>query len=258
MATRTGVLDLCKALRFNRTLSGVSKSYGALSPTCLAGASLNSLPGYRTYIAQPTSLTSTSRFSLVQPQKSKQFEVVRGYRHHKADKKTSQYLGTVGIELKEDDDYTPLTDSSIQSDVVDNINSSLTQGDHGRLFAVVYICGSQYKVTAEDILFVRNEFPPDVGDRIRLEKVLAVGGKDFTLFGQPLLNRNQVKIEATIVEKTLTPNRVWFMYLKRRGYFNVFKVFREKQTMLVINSIQMATLPQTAEKGQSEQLEASK
>merc|ERR1719376_1152061 len=105
----------------------------------------------------------------------------------------------------------------------------------------------QYKVTAEDILTVKHEFPPKAGEKLRLEKVLAVGGKDFTLFGQPLLSREVVKVEATVVEKTLSPTRIWFMYIKRRGYFNIFRLFKEQQTMLVINSIQMAQLPETQE-----------
>ena len=58
---------------------------------------------------------------------------------------------------------------------------------HSRLFAVVMIAGSQYKVTSEDVVTVRNAFHPNIGDRIRLEKVLMVGGKDFTVFGKPLL-----------------------------------------------------------------------
>ena len=58
------------------------------------------------------------------------------------------------------------------TDVISKVNSTLESGEHGRLFAVVHIRGSQFKVTAEDILTVKYEFPPNVGDRIRLEKVL--------------------------------------------------------------------------------------
>jgi len=191
----------------------------------VTGASLNSLPGYRQTLDslwQPC-LTTVSR------QKSTATQ----------DQKISRYLGVAGIEPLDDEDFTPLCH---QTDVLSKVNSTLENGEHGRLFAVVYIRGMQYKVTAEDILTVKYDFPPNVGDRIRLEKVMAVGGKDFTVFGQPILSRNVVKVEATVVEKTLTHNRVWFMYIKRRGYFNRFRIYREKQTMLVINSIQMAKL----------------
>jgi large subunit ribosomal protein L21 len=57
----------------------------------------------------------------------------------------------------------------------------------GRLFAVVYINGRQRKITTEDIIIVEGQFPPDIGDRIKLEKVLLVGSKDFTVIGRPML-----------------------------------------------------------------------
>ena len=41
-----------------------------------------------------------------------------------------------------------------------------------RLFAVVMIGGSQFKVTTEDVIVVRNHFYPTIGDKIRLEKVI--------------------------------------------------------------------------------------
>jgi len=199
-----------------------------VSSPALTGASLNSLPGYRQSLSLWQPCLTIARQKSTGPQ----------------DRKISRYLGVAGIEQVEDEDFTPLCH---QTDVISKVNSTLESGEHGRLFAVVHIRGSQFKVTAEDILTVKYEFPPNVGDRIRLEKVLAVGGKDFTLFGQPVLSRNVVKVEATVVEKTLTHNRVWFMYLKRRGYFNKFRIYREKQTMLVINSIQMAKLPEEVE-----------
>ncbi len=40
-----------------------------------------------------------------------------------------------------------------------------------RLFAVVAIGGSQFKITTEDTIVVRNHFYPTIGDKIRLEKV---------------------------------------------------------------------------------------
>lgn len=57
----------------------------------------------------------------------------------------------------------------------------------GRLFAVIYLGGHQWKITTEDILVVQGHMHFDVGDRIRLEKVLLVGGENFTLVGRPLL-----------------------------------------------------------------------
>lgn len=49
------------------------------------------------------------------------------------------------------------------------------------------IAGSQFKVTNEDVIVIRNPFYPTIGDKIRLEKVLLVGGNDFTIVGKPLV-----------------------------------------------------------------------
>ena len=46
--------------------------------------------------------------------------------------------------------------------------------DVGRLFAVVHIKGLQRKVTTEDVIIVMGDFPPTVGEKIRLEKVLVL------------------------------------------------------------------------------------
>lgn len=47
----------------------------------------------------------------------------------------------------------------------------MIKGDIGRLFAVVHIRGLQRKVTTEDLVIVHGSFPPNIGERIRLEKV---------------------------------------------------------------------------------------
>ncbi|XP_059175695.1 large ribosomal subunit protein bL21m-like [Physella acuta] len=149
-------------------------------------------------------------------------------------------LGACGIEELED--FTPLTDEQLQQGIGEQINKSLELGEAGRLFAVVYVRGHQHKVTTEDVIIVKHDFPPNVGDRIRLEKVLVVGGKDFSLIGQPMLSRDVVRVDATVVEKTLSHNRVWLVYRKRKN-FQRFRLYRESFTMLVINSIQVAKLP---------------
>jgi large subunit ribosomal protein L21 len=55
------------------------------------------------------------------------------------------------------------------------------------MFAVVMIAGSQFKVTTEDVIVIRNAFYPSIGDKIRLEKVLLVGSSDFSVVGKPFL-----------------------------------------------------------------------
>ncbi|XP_060077802.1 large ribosomal subunit protein bL21m-like isoform X2 [Ylistrum balloti] len=121
---------------------------------------------------------------------------------------------------------------------VDLVNETLASEDLGRLFAVVQVAGKQRKVTTEDVIIVEAYFPPTVGDRIRLEKVLLVGGKDFTLMGMPMLSRQQVCVEATVIEKTLSHYKINFGY-KRRHRHSHFKLTRNQQTVLLINSIEV-------------------
>ncbi|RUS90378.1 hypothetical protein EGW08_001873 [Elysia chlorotica] len=194
----------------------------------VGGASLHSLPGNR---------FSSEFLSVVSPS----WACLRTKSTHEADVKISMDLGVCGMERLED--FTPLADKHLQTDVTGQINETLEQGDAGRLYAVVNIRGIQHKVTAGDVIVVKYDFPPNVGDRLRLEKVLAVGGKDFSLIGQPLLSRNVVRVDATVVEKTLSHNRAWFVFQKRRN-FKKFFLYREMFTVLAINSIQVAKLSQ--------------
>ena len=47
----------------------------------------------------------------------------------------------------------------------------------------------QHKLTDGDLLMVLRDLGASLGQRIRLEKVLLVGSKDFTLIGRPFLPR---------------------------------------------------------------------
>lgn len=122
--------------------------------------------------------------------------------------------------------------------VISKVNNQIVKGSHGRLFAVVYIHGHQHLVTQEDLLIVQGVFPPSIGDVIRLEKVLCVGGQDFTLFGRPLLRKDLVNVEATVVEKTLSHCRIYF-YNRRRKNSRKTKFNRETHTLLRINRVEI-------------------
>ncbi|VDM95463.1 unnamed protein product [Thelazia callipaeda] len=84
--------------------------------------------------------------------------------------------------------------------------------ENSRLFAVVYINKRQFKVSENDLIVLYDNIPLDVGDKIKLEKILAVGGKNFTLFGRPLIHFPVVTVNATVVEKTTSyPNLRYLM-----------------------------------------------
>ena len=99
-----------------------------------------------------------------------------------------------------------LEEASLVKETQDRINTSLVS-DPGRLFAVLHIRGHQHKVavllgfvkapltqsysqvTTGDLVMVLADLGAPLGTKIRLEKLLAVGSKDFTLLGRPILPR---------------------------------------------------------------------
>ena len=62
-------------------------------------------------------------------------------------------------------------EKNIIKSVFDDCNQKAQDPRSSRLFAVVMIGGSQFKITTEDVIMVKNHFYPTIGDRIRLEKV---------------------------------------------------------------------------------------
>ncbi|XP_072319328.1 large ribosomal subunit protein bL21m [Eucyclogobius newberryi] len=123
--------------------------------------------------------------------------------------------------------------------VVAAVNSVICGQDYGRLFAVVHFAGRQWKVTDEDLILVENHIEAECGDCIRLEKVLLVGAQDFTLVGRPLLTKELVHVEATVVEKTESRPKV-HMRFTRRKRFQRKKILIQPQTVLRINSVRLA------------------
>ena len=67
--------------------------------------------------------------------------------------------------------------------------SQIADQSYGRLFAVVAMEFHQHKITAGDLLCLNFDIGAPNGAKVRLEKALLVGSKDFTLFGRPLLPR---------------------------------------------------------------------
>uniref|UniRef100_A0A914PH77 Large ribosomal subunit protein bL21m n=1 Tax=Panagrolaimus davidi TaxID=227884 RepID=A0A914PH77_9BILA len=106
-----------------------------------------------------------------------------------------QYASTQTIEPK-------LVNSKDRQNFVANQISEVLADSKNRLFAVIFAHNRQFKVSQNDIIHLHHNSIIDVGQKIQLEKVLLVGGRDFTLFGRPLLNPEHVKVFATVIEKT--------------------------------------------------------
>jgi len=133
-----------------------------------------------------------------------------------------------------------LENEELCKDVVAAINEQLEQGNQGRLFAVIMIKDRQYTVKANDLLMVSGEWAPNIGDSLRLDKVMLLGSSDFTLVGRPLLSSNQVYVKATVVEKTLgraTQHYRLASVPRRRPGQGDFYWFKKEETVLRINNI---------------------
>ncbi|KAH8270072.1 hypothetical protein KR018_003605, partial [Drosophila ironensis] len=122
--------------------------------------------------------------------------------------------------------------------ICERINRQVAQAEQGRLFAVVHLCGKQFKVTPGDVILVEGYWPPTTGDEISLDKVLLAGARDFTLVGRPILEPGLVSVKATVVEKTLTHTKTHFRKKRRKQYMRI-NFQRSPNTMIRINSIDL-------------------
>lgn len=142
----------------------------------------------------------------------------------------------VGEILKFDD-----SNEKITKEVIDAVNNQIMSGTTGRLFAVVHVLGKQFKITENDLILLQGDIAMGIGDKIILEKILLLGSKDFTLVGHPLLSKDLIRIEATVIEKTLSPVNTIFKMIPRANHKRM-KFSRIQQTVLRINSINIKAL----------------
>lgn len=65
----------------------------------------------------------------------------------------------------------PVVDREVCTEVINKVNNLVQHGEEGRLFAVVHVCGKQFKVTTGDTFVIEGYWAPTVGDKIKFEKV---------------------------------------------------------------------------------------
>ncbi|XP_026761255.2 39S ribosomal protein L21, mitochondrial [Galleria mellonella] len=123
-------------------------------------------------------------------------------------------------------------------DVIATCNK-LIEENKSRNFAIIHLLGKQWRVTDGDLLVVEGYWPPNIGDQIKLEKVLLAGSKDFSLIGRPLVQPGLVNVTATIISKGLSHTRTHFKKKRRKQYMRI-NFQRAQQTMLRINSVEIA------------------
>jgi len=104
-------------------------------------------------------------------------------------------------------------------------------------FAVVQVEGHQYKVTNGDRITV-NRVPVEVGTQINLNKILLVGGKDFSAIGRPIVSNATVL--ATVEQHTRSAYTIAFKK-RRRKNSKRWKGFQQQVTTLRIDDVKFNT-----------------
>ncbi|XP_014796198.1 PREDICTED: 39S ribosomal protein L21, mitochondrial isoform X1 [Calidris pugnax] len=95
-------------------------------------------------------------------------------------------------------------------------------------------------LSGEPVSHLSAAFPhhPSLGTGSGLKHVLLVGADDFTLIGRPLLGKELVRVEATVIEKTESWPKINMRFWKRHNYQRK-KIIVHPQTVLRINTIEI-------------------
>lgn len=116
-----------------------------------------------------------------------------------------------------------------------------------RLFAVIHMYGKQSIVSQGDLLIIDHHLPLTCGQKLLLNKCLVLGGKDFSIIGRPVLDKELFRIEATVIEKTMSDHRVQFRHIPRNHGIRKFLYYALPRTTLRINEIILHKMPEPDE-----------
>ncbi|KAG9312865.1 ribosomal protein L21-like protein [Chiua virens] len=109
-------------------------------------------------------------------------------------------------------------------------------------YIIASVVGRKYILTPRDVLTVPHLKDVCVGDILHLRDIHEIGSREYTLRGEPLLPRNHVKVEATVIEHTKGKMEVVFKKKRRKGYQKTIKN-KHPYTRLRIGPIQFTNLP---------------
>lgn len=124
--------------------------------------------------------------------------------------------------------------------IIDHVNQEInTSADKERLFAICHLYGKQYLFSEGDSILVKKYFPAEMGTRVKLEKVMLIGSANFTLLGRPVLDRDLVHVEATLVERTMSHTESRVFHVKRYGGYKRWHFMRYPLSVLRINRIKI-------------------
>ena len=83
-------------------------------------------------------------------------------------------------------------------------------------FAVVHLSGKQYKLVTGDVILTEHLVGTNVGDIIRLDKILLIGTKEETVIGTPIIENAYVLAE--VQENTKSSKLIVFKKKRRKNY----------------------------------------
>lgn len=120
----------------------------------------------------------------------------------------------------------------------------LEQLANRRLFAVIHMFGKQRLVTNGDLFMFDQHIPLECGEKLLINKCLVLGGKDFSIIGRPLIDKDLFRINATVVEKTMTDHKCHYRHVPRDHGNQKFFFQALPRTVLRINEIELRRLPE--------------
>ena len=158
--------------------------------------------------------------------------MLRTVKHHG----DSQAASLVKTQILEDEPHDPVVLDKFWQKVNQEIEEDLPRR---RLFAICHLYGKQHLFTVGDYIMVQKHIPAPNGSKIKLEKCMLVGSNNLTLIGRPVLDRDLVHIEATLVEKTMTHTVSNFQHVPRKSGYKRWKFYRFALSVLKINQIKI-------------------
>jgi large subunit ribosomal protein L21 len=110
------------------------------------------------------------------------------------------------------------------------------------LFAVVHLAGHQYKVTVGDVLTTQRLVNANVGERLKVDKVLMMGSSHFTTLGTPLVADASVTLA---IEEQTKGDKILVFKKKRRKRYERQYGHRQDVTIVRVTAIESPHASQT-------------
>lgn len=116
-----------------------------------------------------------------------------------------------------------------------------------RLFAVIQMFGRQHLISSGDLFMVDDHLPLECGQKLLLSKCLVLGGKDFSIIGRPMIDRELFTINATVVEKTMSDPELFYRHTPRNHGIKKYFMHAKPRTVLRVNEIELKRLPELSD-----------